>query len=98
NENVAGYWETLPVNYLNSGKKYPLIIFIHGIGELGNSINRINCCGLPKHLNNKTFPPKFLVNGTYYSYIVVSPQFKVRPTAAQVQSVIDYAKKKYRVD
>jgi hypothetical protein len=45
-----------------------------------------------------TFPAKFLVNGVYYSFIVISPQFKVRPSAAQIQSVVDYAKSHYRVD
>jgi pimeloyl-ACP methyl ester carboxylesterase len=98
NSNTAGYWESLPARYSVTTKKYPLIVFIHGIGELGTTLSRINCCGLPKHLYNKTFPPKFYVNGAYHSFIVLSPQFKVRPSAAQVQSVIDYAKRKYRVD
>ncbi len=98
NSNVSGFWQTLPARYSLTTKKYPLIVFIHGIGELGSGLTRVNCCGLPKHAKNKTFPAKFLVNGTYYSFIVISPQFKKRPTAAQVQSVVDYAKSKYRVD
>jgi pimeloyl-ACP methyl ester carboxylesterase len=98
NSNVAGYYETLPARYALTTKKYPLIIFIHGIGELGTGLSRLNCCGLPYHAKTGTFPPKFLVNGVYYSYIVISPQFKVRPSAAQVQSVIDFAKSKYRID
>jgi predicted esterase len=98
NSNCLGYYETLPALYPSTTKKYPLIIFIHGIGELGTGLSRLNCCGLPYHASKGTFPAKFLVNGVYYSYIVVSPQFVVRPTAAQVQSVIDFAKAKYRVD
>jgi hypothetical protein len=98
NSNVSGYYETLPALYSKTTKKYPLIIFIHGIGELGTGLSRLNCCGLPYHIKTGTFPPKFLVNGTYYSYIVISPQFIVRPSAGQVQSVIDYVKAKYRVD
>lgn len=98
NSNVSGFWESLPARYKLTTKKYPLIVFIHGIGELGTGLSRVNCCGLPKHLYNKSFPAKFLVNGVYYSFIVVSPQFRKRPTAAQVQSVVDYAKSKYRVD
>lgn len=93
NSNVAGYWQTLPARYNLTTKRYPLIVFIHGIGELGTSITRINCCGLPRHLKDKSFPAEFIVNGVRHSFIVVSPQFKVRPTGAQVQSVIDYAKK-----
>jgi dienelactone hydrolase len=98
NSNVSGFWESVPARYRLTTKRYPLIVFIHGIGELGSGLSRVNCCGLPKHLATKTFPAKFLVNGTYYSFIVISPQFRRRPSSAQVQSVIDYAKSHYRVD
>jgi hypothetical protein len=98
NSNVSGYYETLPALYSKTTKRYPLIVFIHGIGELGTGLSRLNCCGLPYHIKGGTFPAKFLVNGAYYSYIVISPQFRVRPSAAQIQSVVDYAKSKYRVD
>jgi pimeloyl-ACP methyl ester carboxylesterase len=98
NSNVAGYYETLPARYNLTTKRYPMIMFIHGIGELGTGLSRLNCCGLPYHAKGGTFPARFLVNGVYYSYIVISPQFKVRPSAANVQSVIDYAKAKYRID
>jgi len=99
NSNVAGYLESLPARYHLTTKSYPMILFIHGIGELGSGgVTKINCCGLPKHLSNKTFPPEFTVNGSKYSFIVISPQFKARPSAANMQDVIDYAVNKYRVD
>lgn len=98
NSNVSGFYETLPALYSKTTKRYPLIVFIHGIGELGTGLSRLNCCGLPSHIKAGTFPAKFLVNGVYYSFIVISPQFRVRPSAAQVQSVVDYAKSHYRVD
>ena len=98
NSNVSGYYETLPARYSLTTKKYPLIVFIHGIGELGTGLSRLNCCGLPYHIKGGTFPEKFLVNGQYYSFIVITPQFRVRPSAANVQSVVDYAKSHYRVD
>lgn len=98
NSNCKGYYETLPSLYSKTTKRYPLIVFIHGIGELNRTLSALNCCGLPYHANNKTFPARFLSSGKYYSFIVVSPQFVVRPSAANVQSVIDYAKTKYRVD
>ena len=98
NSNVSGFYESVPARYNLTTKKYPLIVFIHGIGELGTGLSRLNCCGLPKHLYNKTFPAKFLVNGVYHSFIVISPQFRTRPSSAQVQSVVDYAKSRYRVD
>ncbi len=98
NGNTEGFWQSLPSRYQITTKKYPLIIFIHGIGELGTNLARINCCGLPKHLSNKSFPSDFEVNGKHYSFIVMSPQFKKRPTADDVQSVVDFAKRRFRVD
>jgi acetyl esterase/lipase len=97
NSDVAGFGQAVPARYNLTTKKYPLIIFIHGIGELGTDLN-INCCGLAHHLSNKTFPANFNVNGVNYSFLVIAPQFKVRPNAAQVQSVIEFAKKRWRVD
>ena len=98
NANVAGFWQGLPAKYSKTTKSYPLIIFIHGIGELGTSLSRMNCCGIPNHMYNKTFPAQFTVNGVNYSFLVIAPQFKVRPSAADVQSVINYAKNRWRVD
>jgi hypothetical protein len=94
----AGYYEVLPARYSLTTKQYPLMIFIHGIGELGTGVSRLTCCGLPYYANKKLFPPEFIVNGQHFSYIVVAPQFKVRPSAWQVQEIINYATKKYRVD
>lgn len=98
NSNVAGFWQGVPALYSQTTKKYPLILFIHGIGELGTSITRMNCCGLPSHLYRKTFPANFRVNGVNSSFLVIAPQFKWRPSAADMQSVIDYAKRRWRVD
>jgi dienelactone hydrolase len=98
NSNVAGFWQGVPAKYSSTTQKYPLIIFIHGIGELGTNLTRMNCCGLPRHMSNKTFPANFNVGGTNFSFLVIAPQFKSRPSAAQVQSVVDFAKRRWRVD
>jgi len=99
NSNVAGFWQGVPAKYSqNPSKSYPLILFIHGIGELGTKLSRMNCCGLPRHLYNKTFPANFNIGGVNHSFIVIAPQFKVRPTAAHMQSVIDFAKRRWRID
>src|SRR5690606_1400268 len=35
--NIGGYYESLPVDYSsNPQKKYPLLLFIHGRGEMGD--------------------------------------------------------------
>jgi dienelactone hydrolase len=98
NSNVAGFWQGVPAKYSRTTKTYALIVFIHGIGELGTTLSRMNCCGLPNHMYNKTFPAQFTVNGSNYSFLVIAPQFKVRPSAADVQSVINFAKSRWRVN
>lgn len=101
NENCAGYYETLPARYDSSTKKYPLVLFVHGIGELGNGtsdLSKLIRAGLPRLINKKAFPADFEVGGKHYSFIVISPQFKQRPTNTQVHNVLQYALKKYRVD
>jgi predicted peptidase len=98
NTNCAGYYEALPTRYDSSLKKYPLILFIHGIGELGTDLSKMLRAGLPRLINRKMFPADFEVNGQHFSFIVISPQFKKWPTNDEVQSVLDYAVNKYRVD
>src|ERR1700730_3721164 len=36
NANCLGFYKALPARYDSTSKKYPLMVFIHGIGELGN--------------------------------------------------------------
>jgi dienelactone hydrolase len=98
NWNVSGFYETLPARYTLTTKKYPLIVFLHGGGELGTGLSRLTCCGIPYYTSRKTFPPKFYYNGTYYSYIIISPQFRQTPNASDIQSVLNYAKSHYRID
>ena len=96
--NSAGYFEMLPARYSQTTKAYPLILFIHGIGELGTGAGRLTCCGLPFYANKKLFPADFVVNGQHFSYIVVAPQFRKRPSAGDMQNCISWAVKHYRVD
>jgi len=98
NPNCAGYYEALPTRYDSSAKKYPLILFIHGIGELGTDLSTMLRAGLPRLINRKKFPADFEVNGQHFSFIVISPQFKKWPTNDEVKSVLDYAVDHYRVD
>jgi predicted peptidase len=78
--NIAGYYESLPVDYYsNPTKKYPLLIFFHGSGELGNGttdISKLASTGLPKLIKDGGFPTSFNVGGENFSFIVISPQMK----------------------
>ena len=99
--NIAGYYVGLPSRYDSTTKNYPLLVFLHGIGELttaGKSLNSIANLGTTRFLNQKTFPASFSVNGKAHSFIVVSPQFKEWPKSSDVNSLIDYMAEKYRVD
>ena len=101
NEVCGGYYEALPARYDSTSKSYPMILFIHGIGEVGNGTTQLKNMirtGLPWLIHKKAFPASFEVNGEHFSFIVVSPQFKKRPTNAQVYDVLQYMLKKYRVD
>lgn len=101
NGNIGGYMETLPARYDSTTKKYPLLIFIHGIGELGNGASQlINVAwvGTSSVIRNGAFPPNFSVGGKNYSFIVVSPQFKAWPSPQDVNAMVDWAISKYRVD
>src|SRR5690606_12194309 len=101
NNNCGGFYEALPARYDSSAKKYPLILFIHGIGELGNGksdLPNMLRAGLPRLINRKMFPPSFESGGHHYSFIVLAPQFKKWPSPEEVKGVLTYALKNYRID
>src|SRR5688500_2361641 len=60
---VHGFYEYLPQGYNQSSATYPLIIFFHGAGERGDGspsqLPRILANGVPKMINNGTFPTSF---------------------------------------
>src|SRR2546423_10321 len=103
NTYIQGYYQCLPLDYnSNPTKKYPLLIFIHGIGELGNGSTDLPLVlrnGPPKLINQHLFPDSFVVGGKTFSFIVISPQLTANYRNADViSSLIDYCVKKYRVD
>ena len=73
------YLEHLPDDYNpNDGKRYPVLIALHGFGEGGNpSINSTKFLlgtGIPALIDNGTFPSSVTVNGKVFKFIVISPQ------------------------
>jgi len=58
-----GYWLYLPPDY-NPARRYPLILFLHGIGERGSDLSLVTKQGLPKRIEE----------GLDLPFIVVSPQ------------------------
>ncbi len=54
----------LPKGYERSKKKWPLLLFLHGAGERGNTLEMVKLHG----------PPKLIEQGQEFPFIVVSPQ------------------------
>jgi parallel beta-helix repeat protein len=78
-----------------------LLIFIHGIGELGNGttqLPRVLKNAVPRLIETGQFPTSFKVKGKSFSFIVASPQFRNVPSPADVLSLINYLKGKFRID
>ncbi len=73
----VGYLEYLPAGYRTSALKYPLMIFLHGMGEKGNGsdaeIWRVARNGPPKLIQDG-HKMNFVVNGVEETFIVISPQ------------------------
>ena len=99
--NSGGYYEYVPPSYASSKDSYPLLIFIHGIGELGNGTTNLPWVlrnGVPKLIDKGVFPTSFTVGGKAFSFIVASPQFKNIPSPMDVLSLVNYLKGKFRID
>lgn len=101
NQYIGGYYEALPNHYAVTTKKYPLIIFLHGGGQVGDGgadLPLVLNDGIAKEINEQKFPANFNVNGNNFSFIVLSPQMRAYPPDSMVLSFLNYALKNYRVD
>lgn len=101
NGNVGGFYEALPLLYDSSDKKYPLLLFLHGGGELGNGttdLHLITKNSLTRRLHDKSFPVSFTVGEEEFSFIILSPQFRAWPSVTDVHEILQYALNNYRVD
>ncbi|MBA2744974.1 MAG: carbohydrate-binding protein [Flavisolibacter sp.] len=101
--NSNGFYEYLPQGYNpNSTETYPVIIFIHGLGELGDGspwqLPKMLWAGLPATINGGQFPTSVTVNGQTHKFIVISPQFISWPGSGDVENVINYTLANYRVN
>ncbi|MBS1659580.1 MAG: T9SS type A sorting domain-containing protein [Bacteroidetes bacterium] len=97
-----GFYEYLPQGYsTSSSQTYPLMIFFHGSAEVGNGTSDLPNVlrnGPPKLINQGTFPTSFTVNGHTYSFIMLIPQSDNWASWIDVDSMINYAERNYKVD
>ena len=101
NSNCAGFYKALPARYDSTTKKYPLLVFLHGSGEMGNGttdLPRVLNNAVPNLIKNQMFPPGFLSGGKNYSFIVISPQYKTWPLPEDVDAVVNYSVDNFRID
>jgi poly(3-hydroxybutyrate) depolymerase len=100
-----GFYEYKPANYnSNSTVKYPLIIFLHGIGESGNGTTelwKVKRFAIPAYID-KGHDMTFTWNGKTETFLVLSPQCAVTTrwyySNYYVDEMIRYAKQNLRVD
>ena len=98
---IGGYYKGLPYHYNETTKTYPLLIFLHGGGQVGNGkldLPLVLNDGIAQLLDAKTFPANFNVDGKNFSFIILAPQFSVYPTNDQVADFMNFARKNFRVD
>jgi predicted esterase len=84
------YIENLPPGYNDDlTKKWPLVVFLHGIGETGDDVNIVKRTGLPEMgVQGKTFP-----------FVMVSPQAPVVWwLPIQLNDFVDEMLARYRID
>src|SRR5690606_6351044 len=98
---VIGYLEYLPKDYKNNTNKYPVVIFLHGVGERGP--NSTDAKKLEKGIEpiTKLGPPKHVKKGEQFPFILISPQLKVSFgdwPSWYVLEVINHVKKTLRID
>lgn len=83
------YLAFVPKGY-SDGKKWPLMIFLHGAGERGTDINKVTVHG----------PPKIAKTNPEFPFVLISPQCASgqRWEKDKVMALLDHAISKYNVD
>ena len=97
-EEVYGHYIYLPSGYSPTGANYPLLVFLHGSGEKGNSrdsasyLNRVLVNGPPKLIEADNWAPPFPT-------VVVSPQcHDAAWNSEKVHQFIDEIVKEYAIN
>ncbi len=88
---VGRYLVNLPREYgEDEGRRWPLILFLHGSGERGTDLSKVKAHG----------PPRLVSEGQEMPFIIVSPQCPARSTwePETLVGLLDQIVRKYAVD
>lgn len=78
-KHTVPFYVYVPKNYDTNAKPFPLLLFLHGLGESGDGgeeLDRVTIHG----------PPKRIKNGDHFPFIVVAPQCPVPADFSDVPS------------
>ena len=98
-----GFYEYKPVTY-NPAHKYPLIIFLHGIGERGNGttdLPNVLTNAIPKYINAGNTMTFTSLSGVQETFLVLSPQLSTAYGSWQniyVDEMLKYARANLSID
>ncbi len=98
---VIAYLEYLPQDYRLNSNKYPVVIFLHGIGERGPNTQDLNVLSQSIQEVAKLGPPMYVKNGNQFPFILISPQLKDNYSnwpSDYVLEVINYVKTYLKID
>jgi predicted esterase len=98
---VIGYMEYVPQGYNANSDKYPIVIFLHGLGERGPNSTDYNTLLTGVPALTKLGPPKHVRNGAQFPFILVSPQLKNNYggwSSAYIMEVVNHVKTYLRID
>jgi dienelactone hydrolase len=100
-KSVIGYIEYLPKDYHSNSNNYPVVIFLHGLGQRGP--NSTDPAVLKTGYDNLVFygPPKYVKDGTQFPFLLISPQLKNSYgdwPGWYVMEVIEHVKTYLRID
>ena len=90
----AEYLLYLPDDYAASQAKWPLILFLHGAGERGDNLSKVEVHG----------PPKLVNEGKSFPFVIASPQCPKEEWWSSgnqidtLSALLDHIVAKYRID
>lgn len=97
-----GFYQYTPKDY-DTKTKYPLIVFLHGLGERGNGtteLSRVKKLAIPKYID-RGHPMRFYWNGKWETFLVLAPQLSTSYGSWQrfyTEEMLKYAKANLSVD